>query len=92
MVKVSGSISEKSFTKGELRKLNALRKSLGDEIAEEAFVKWKAAKDDGDAPDPNVEMIEEALAPLMDKVRITRGGGYAIRRGRGRFIIEPVEH
>ena len=92
MPKASGLITEKSLTKGELRKLNALRRSLGDEIAEEAFVKWKAAKDDGDAPDPNVEMIEEALAPLMDKIRIPRGGGYAIRRGRGRFIMEPVEH
>ena len=91
MAKASGSIREKSLTKGELRKLNALRKSLGDEIAEEAFVKWKAAKDEGDG-DPNVEIIEEALAPLLDKLRISRGGGYAIRRGRGRFIIEPIEH
>ena len=34
--------SEKELSKGELRKLNALRKSLGDDIAEKAFSEWYA--------------------------------------------------
>ena len=83
---------EKSLTKGELRKLNALRKSIGDDLAEEAFGKWYAQAAKGnDNTDPNVEMFEEALNPLIDKVRIQRGSAYAIRRGRGRFIVEPIE-
>ncbi len=91
MPKTSGSIDERALTKGELRKLTSLRKSLGDEIAEEAFAKWKTIQDTGEAPDPNIALIEEALEPLMGKMRMPRGQAYAIRRGRGRFIVEPVE-
>ena len=29
-----------TLTKGQTRKLNALRKSLGNEIADDAFAKW----------------------------------------------------
>ena len=84
-------IDEAALTKGELRKLNALRKSIGDELANEAFVKWYADQESGDdSSDPNIELIENALNPLMDKIRIPRGGAYAVRRGRGRFIVESV--
>jgi hypothetical protein len=31
-------IDQKSLTKGQTRKLNALRKSLGDKIADKAFI------------------------------------------------------
>ena len=86
-------VDEKALTKGELRKLNALRKSIGDELAEEAFAKWyhHKGKSKGLAEDPNIQMIETALNPLINKVRISRGGAYAVRRGRGRFIVEPVQ-
>ena len=33
-------IDESTLTKGQRRKLNALRKSIGDEIAERAFLEW----------------------------------------------------
>jgi len=33
-------VTKKSLTKGQVRKLNALRKSLGDKIAEKAFAEW----------------------------------------------------
>ena len=33
-------IDEKALTKGELRKLTALRKSVGDEIGDKAFMDW----------------------------------------------------
>ena len=36
-------IDESTLTKGQVRKLNALRKSVGDAIAEEAFAKWLEA-------------------------------------------------
>lgn len=84
-------IDEAALSKGELRKLNALRKSIGDELANEAFAKWYADQVTGDdSSDPNIELIENALNPLMDKIRIPRGGAYAVRRGRGRFIVEAV--
>ena len=40
MPKTKAAIKENKLSKGELRKLAALRKSLGDEIADEAFSKW----------------------------------------------------
>lgn len=90
---MAATLNETELTKGELRKLGALRKSLGSEIADEAFVKWKSSQANGNdaAADPNVAMIEDALLPLLDKLRMPRGGAYAVRRGRGRFIIEPIE-
>ena len=33
-------IDETGLTKGQVRKLNALRKSVGDDLAEEVFTKW----------------------------------------------------
>lgn len=92
MAKTAGGIDEKALTKGELRKLRALRKSIGDRLGSEAFAKWYAKEGKGaNAADPNVELIEKALKPLAKKLRIPRGGAYAVRRGRGRFIVEPVE-
>jgi hypothetical protein len=85
-------IDEKNLTKGELRKLNALQKSIGEQLGKEAFAKWYAQNGQGAQPsDPNAELIEKALNPLIKKVRIPRGSAYAVRRGRGRFIVEPVE-
>ena len=85
-------VKEKGLSKGELRKLNALRKSLGEEIADEAFAKWYAQQEaDGkEKPDRNVELMEQALNPLVEKLKFPRGQHYAIKRGRGRVIIEPV--
>lgn len=87
-------LDEKKLTKGELRKLNALRKSLGDEIAEKAFGEWyeKQAAGETDHRDKNAELIAEALQPLIEqnKLRIPRVG-YVLRRGRGRVIVEQPE-
>ncbi len=86
-------IAEKELSKGELRKLNALRKSLGEDIANKAFAEWYASSaDDGTANDKNAELIVEALYPLIksNKLRIPRGG-YLVRRGRGRVIVERPE-
>lgn len=92
MAKTKQAIDEKQLSKGELRKLNALRNSIGDELGSEAFAKWHAKEGKGTGPDdPNIELIEKALNPLIGKLRIPRGGAYAVRRGRGRFIIEAIE-
>jgi hypothetical protein len=85
---------EKQLTKGELRKLNALRKSLGDEIAEKAFGEWyaKHASNDSAQQDKNAQQIAEALQPLIEKkkLQIPRSG-YILKRGRGRVIVEQPE-
>ncbi len=82
-------IDETSLTKGQLRKLTALRKSVGSEIGERAFADWLSSQT-GEDRDRNAEIIAEALWPLVAQrnLRIPRGG-YRLRRGRGRIIVEP---
>lgn len=83
---------EKGLTKGQLRKLNALRKSLGEDIADKAFAEWlaTATSERGVKHDKNAALIAETLAPLVrqKKLRIPRGG-YLLKRGRGRIIVSP---
>ena len=83
-------LNEKQLTKGQRRKLNALRKSVGDSIGTKAFVDWLATpKSKPRAPvDRNAEKIVSALESLVKgkKLRIPRGG-YLVRRGRGRVIV-----
>ena len=93
--KKSTSIDEKNLRKGQLRKLNALRKSLGNEIADRAFIQWMESAPeaaDGGQQDRNARTIIEALHPLIEtgELRIPRGG-YMLRRGRGRVILERPE-
>ena len=93
MAKAKSAINEKKLTKGEVRKLTALRKSLGDEIADKAFSAWYEQRDTGGAAaksDPNISVIEAALAPHLNKMSFPRGGGYTIKRGRGRVVVEPL--
>ena len=83
-------IDETSLTKGQLRKLNALRKSVGSAIAEEAFAKWLAQANDEPEGDKDAGVIADTLWDLVQngKLMIQRGG-YVVRRGRGRVIVEP---
>ena len=81
-------IDETKLTKGQVRKLNALRKSVGDALAEEVFGKWMAqqasarAEPKGDAV---AVKIEEALAGNADDRTFKLGNyGYTIRRARGK--------
>ncbi len=89
--KTVAAIDEAALTKGELRKLNALRKSIGDEIGEQAFSKWLKSKPKAGAAAPrdrNAELIAETLGKLVlsGGLRIPRGG-YVVTRGRGRVIV-----
>ena len=54
---------EKILTKGQLRKLNALRKSVGPAIGERAFVEWlkQANTDKNTEGDRNADLIAEAV-------------------------------
>lgn len=90
--KSNSGVDENALSKGELRKLNALRKSVGDKIAEETFAKWLKKQGDGQASvaeDKNAVLIADALIKLIEgkNLRIPRGG-YLVSRGRGRVIVE----
>ncbi len=92
--KKATTVEESNLKKGELRKLNALRKSLGPEIADRAFAEWMAARPEdvaGGAPDRNADLIADALMELVEKsgIQFPRSG-YLVRRGRGRVIVEPA--
>lgn len=90
----SPAIDESALTKGHLRKLNALRKSIGPEIAERAFAEWLNSQptSDGVQTDPVAERIAETLWQLVEKENLTfPRGGYLVRRGRGRVVVEPAK-
>ncbi len=85
---------DRDLSKGNLRKLTALRKSLGKEIADTAFAEWMASLPD-EKPilaDKNAEAIAELLNPpvLGKKIKLPRGG-YGVRRGRGRVVVERAQ-
>ena len=84
-------IEEATLTKGQVRKLNALRKSLGSVIADEAFAKWLEQAAEVPETDKNAETIAGALWNLVQEEKLMiRRGGYIVRRGRGRVIVEPA--
>ncbi len=85
-------IDESTLTKGQLRKLSALKKSVGDEVGERAFAEWLAVQGVGPAPDGNAAMIVDTLWPMVQEgtLAVPRGG-YLIRRGRGRIIVEAAK-
>ena len=90
-------IDESTLTKGQLRKLNALRKSVGDSIAEKAFTEWLAAqsKVTKEARDPVADALVSALAHLQHDKGFRLGRrGYIVRRAKGRgasgFVADKV--
>ena len=84
---------EDELTKGQIRKLTALRKSLGEEIADKAFAEWLATveKEKQESVDENAEAIADALVQLLkDKgIRFPRGG-YLVTRWRDQVIVKPA--
>ena len=59
-------IDQSTLTKGQVRKLNALRKSLGNDIAENAFGKWMKTqtKKPKEVTDPVADALVAALSRL----------------------------
>ena len=78
------------LTKGRARKLNALRKSVGDALGEEVFGKWLAQQASVRAAqkkDPIAVKIEKALRGFMDDRSFALGNyGYTVRRTRGKGV------
>ena len=84
-------IDESALSKGRLRKLNALRKSLGQTIADEAFARWLEQTNEAPETDENAEIIADTLYGMVREGRVSiRRGGYVVRRGRRRVIVEPA--
>ena len=70
-----------------MRKLTALRRSVGDKLGEDVFLKWLAQQAAVAAPkaDPVARKIEEALAGFANDRSFDLGVyGYSIRRARGK--------
>ena len=89
--KTKSESGEMELTKGEQRKLNALCKSIGDELGKEAFEKWLKQQRSAKTPAPedkNASVIAETLFKLIEeeKLRMPRGG-YLVTRGRGRVNV-----
>ena len=91
--KASVKFDENKLTKGQLRKLRALRKSLGSEIADKAFAEWlkTIGTEKATAVDKNAEAVAEALAPLLKskKLKIPRGG-FLVTRWRDQISVKPA--
>ena len=93
-------IAESNLTKGQVRKLNALRKSIGDNLAEETFAKWLAqqgsATKEFHKPDLVADLISETLKPLLKKKSLNLGRyGYSVKRARGKgangLVVTRIE-
>ena len=92
-------INEKALTKGQLRKLNALRKSLGDNIADKAFTQWVKEQPGKVLPnktDPVAEKLVAAVDSLSKDKSFNLGRkGYVVKRSKGKgargFVAVKVE-
>ena len=81
-------IDETGLNKGLVRKLNALRKSVGDDLAEEVFAKWlerEATSQAKGKPDPVATKIVETLEGFVNDPKFNLGNhGYTLRRAKGK--------
>ena len=90
-------IDQSTLTKGQVRKLNALRKSVGDDIAENAFGKWMKtqSKTPKNVRDPVADALVAALSNLTSDKSFRLGTrGYVVKRSKGKgasgFVAQKV--
>ena len=90
-------IDQSTLTKGQIRKLNALRKSVGDDIAENAFGKWmkSQSKSPKELRDPVADALVAALSNLKSDKSFKLGTkGYVVKRSKGKgasgFVAQKV--
>ena len=90
-------IDQSTLNKGQIRKLNALRKSVGDDIAEDAFGKWMKTqtKTPKETRDPVADALVAALSNLTSDKSFKLGRkGYVVRRAKGKgasgFVAQKV--
>ena len=86
-------IDESTLTRGQQRKLDTLRRSVGEEIGERAFAAWLSTQPKPEVveEDHDAVLVADTLWPLVQNgtLAIPRGG-YLLRRGRNRLICEPA--
>ena len=90
-------MDESTLTKGQLRKLNALKKSVGDDLGTTTFSKWLITlpKKDAIKVDPVAVKLQAALSGLVSDASIKLGAkGYSIKRTKGKgasgFTISKI--
>ena len=91
------SIDQSTLTKGQIRKLNALRKSVGDDIAKDAFGKWMKSQSQTpkEVEDPVADALVAALDQFKDDKTFRLGTkGYVVKRSKGKgasgFIAQKI--
>jgi hypothetical protein len=91
-------IDQSTLTKGQVRKLNALRKSVGDDIADNAFSKWMKtqSKTPKEVHDPVADAMIAALSNLTSDKSFKLGTkGYVVKRSKGKgasgFVVSKME-
>ena len=73
------------LSKGEIRKLNALKKSIGDELGQKAFEEWRKANVKAEKVDAVAEKIVEILSSAEGVDTLNLGSkGYTVYKSRGR--------
>ena len=73
------------LTKGEIRKLNALKKSVGDELGQKAFDEWRKVNSKSENSDKVADRIVSILSSAEDIESLNLGAkGYTIYKSRGR--------
>ena len=90
-------MDQSTLTKGQIRKLNALRKSIGDDIAKDAFDKWMKTqtKTPKEVRDPVADALVTALSNLTSDKSFKLGTkGYVVKRSKGKgasgFVASKV--
>ena len=90
-------LDESTLSKMDVRKLGALRKSIGDRLGTKAFVEWQkvrpAPSTKGAPVDKTADAIAGAVMGLIEDgtIKSIPRGGYTVRRGRGRVVVEASE-
>ena len=79
-------IDESTLNKGQVVKLNVLRKSVGDDLADGVFEKWlkrQVSTKAVEKADPVAAMLTDALSKLVKDPSFRLGNqGYTVRRAR----------
>ena len=90
-------IDHSTLTKGQVRKLNTLRKSVGANIAQDAFGKWMKtqSKTPKEVRDPVADALVAALSNLTSDKSFRLGTkGYVVKRAKGKgasgFVAQKV--
>ena len=80
-------IDQSTLNKGQIRKLNALRKSVGNDIANAAFAKWMKtqSKAPKEVRDPVADALVASMDPFKDDKTFRLGTkGYVVKRSKGK--------